>query len=105
MKRFVLLLLLGVAACGEGPDPCEDRTGAWVMATMFVKDRLRSPKSASFPGYRENRVTLLEQCAFLVDGYVDADNALGTSVRSNFLARIVYIRNSNSYRLEDLRME
>lgn len=100
----LLCLAIGLSGCAES-DPCTDDIGAWVMAKSFVEDRLKSPSSAKFPWYSEDRVTRLDECAFLVEGYVDAQNSFGATIRTDFLLRLKYMRGSDSYRLENLQME
>lgn len=110
MKQMISLLIVGaaVAFCALLPasksDYCDDKISAWLMAKEFVKDRLRAPSTADFPSYDEKNVTQLEECTFLVEGYVDAENAFGGTVRSKFVTRIVYNRDAETFRLERINI-
>ena len=61
-----------------------DVHGAWAYMQLFVKERLKSPKTAEFPfgGYRH--VTPLGGYRYKVDSYVDSQNPLGAQTRTKF---------------------
>lgn len=57
----------------------------WSMAQSFVKDNLKSPKSADFPTYGDSQVSITNSGSYYkVTGYVDAENSFGTEVRATF---------------------
>ena len=62
----------------------DDIHGAWAYTQLFVEKRLKSPKSADFPfgGYRH--VTSLGGGRYKVQSYVDAKNAFGVEIRTDF---------------------
>jgi len=61
-----------------------DVHGAWVYAQAFVKERLKSPKSADFPfdGFRS--VVNLGADRYRVPSYVDSTNPFGVELRRKF---------------------
>ena len=67
-----------------------DKYEAWYYAQQFAKMELSTPKSADFPSYHTDgvSVTALGDDKFSVCGYVDAQNAFGAVVRSRFEAKI-----------------
>ena len=91
MKKPLLvagLLVFGLSACSDDQTPAEKRGsdvhGAWAYMQLFVEKHLKSPKSADFPfgGYRH--VTPLGSGRYKVQSYVDAKNAFGVEIRTNF---------------------
>ena len=84
-----------VNSCPE-PDPnawkTEDNSiGAYIMMENFVKDRLRSPDSAKFPGVFDGKldhVRYLGNKKYIINSYVDSQNGFGAMIRSNFSGEI-----------------
>lgn len=65
--------------------PSDDIHGAWVYGQMFVKKRLKSPSTASFPfGGASKHVTPLGGGRYQVDAYVDSQNGFGAMLRTHF---------------------
>lgn len=100
MSRRPLLILLSVPllalilACGGSATP--DKAEAWVMAQNFVKDRLKSPATADF-GSAFSEHQSYEKCVektgkntFTAKGWVDAQNAFGAKVRTDFVCKLRY---------------
>ena len=58
------------------------------MAKSVVSENLKSPNSANFPDI--TRITIVNQNnnEFEVDGYVNAQNGLGTNLRTNFKVKL-----------------
>jgi len=76
-------------------DPEDKREEALVMAQQFIKDRLKSPSTASFGSFfkgefqsAEKCVTPIENQEYIVRGWVDSQNSFGGTVRTNFMIRI-----------------
>jgi len=74
-----------------------DEIDAWVMAQSFVEDRLRSPGTADFGGVFAGDYQDPMECvgktgpnAYRVTGWVDAQNALGATVRADFVCELEY---------------
>jgi hypothetical protein len=64
-------------------------TVAIAMAKEFVKERLKSPSSASFPwSYDEYTVTKDIDGRWRVSGYVDAVNSFNAKIRTSFLVEM-----------------
>ena len=82
---------------------CKDPSFAFVMTQQFVKQRLKAPATAEFPGYHEITVRYLGDCTHLVTAWVDAHNAFGALIRKPYRARIKHTGEYN-YRLIDLNM-
>lgn len=89
----------GNQAAATADDP--DKTEAWVMAERFVRNRLNSPSTASFSDLSgnfpnpEQAVTILEDNQVLIQGFVDAENAFGGTVREQFVCQLEYQGDSN----------
>jgi len=98
----IFLLVLAFASRSPSPDthlprsstpesPSDKNIEAWVMAQQFVKGQLRAPSTASFGSvfgdYQgpDEHVTALGDGRYQVVGWVDAENAFGAKVRSDFL--------------------
>jgi len=65
-------------------------SNAFIIAKDFVKNRLKSPSSADFPfdDYRANVDTSTN--TYVVQSYVDAQNAFGANLRSNWVIKMRY---------------
>lgn len=82
-------------------DPCTDKFGAYFAGQEFVKRKLKSPSSADFPhtGDKDVYITIMDECEFHIRGYVDANNAFGVKVRTNYSMLIEYSRANRSWHL------
>ena len=85
IRVISLLLLLSLtitlfAACGAN----DRKRDAWVCAVAVVKNRLKSPSTADFCSYPEATITDLGNNRYKIQGYVDAQNSFGATVRSKF---------------------
>lgn len=85
VRIISLLLLLSVTAalfvgCGSN----DRKRDAWVCAIDVVENRLKSPSSADFCSYPEATITDLGNNRYKIQGYVDAQNSFGATVRSKF---------------------
>lgn len=56
---------------------------AFVMSQNFVKRELRAPATAQFP-YQASAASEIGECQFRIASYVDAQNAFGALIRSNY---------------------
>jgi len=71
-----------------------DKVSAYTMAQQFVKDRLKSPRSAKFPwSSDEYRVAHTGRGKYQVVSYVDAQNAFGAMIRSTYVVEMQYLGN------------
>jgi hypothetical protein len=86
--------LASVAAQQSSPQPTSQCLGtndaALVMAEDFVKDRLKAPATARFPGWTEDQpvVTGYGNCKYEVNGWVDSQNGFGALLRSNWRVQL-----------------
>lgn len=72
----------------------------WYVATQFVEDKLKSPKSAEFPRYNDSSVEIKSAGnSYKVTGYVDADNSFGAKVRVPFI--VVMEKSGDNYKLKE----
>ncbi len=72
----------------------------WVAAMSAVKDDLKNPGTANFPAYSRTYVSDLGGGRHRVRAFVDAQNAMGASVRTEFLCTV---RNeADGWRVESL---
>lgn len=93
----------------EKPAPPDepDKIAAWTMTQQFVKERLKAPGTASFGSvfgdYQDpdKCVTDLGGWRFAVVGWVDAENAFGAKLRSNFKVTLRYTGN-DKWQLEKI---
>lgn len=99
----VLVAAVILTACGGGDDVSE--FDAYVACRVLVKRELVAPSTADFPP--TSKVSIDQDGDnFIVAGYVDAENALGAKVRTNFVCDITYeggdVDRLSSWRLENL---
>ena len=69
----------------------DNSTMAYLMMEDFVKQRLKAPKSADFPGIfdgRADHVKYLGNQKYRIISYVDAQNSFGATIRNNFVGEI-----------------
>lgn len=69
--------------CGGGPGM------AFVMSQNFVRERLQAPSTAQFP--HTSNTTEIGPCEYRVAAYVDAQNAFGAMLRSDYTATMKYV--------------
>lgn len=72
----------------------------WAMSQSFVKEQLKSPKSADFPTYRDDNIHITNSGDYYkVSGYVDAENSFGAKLRNTFL--LVLEKSGSKYILKE----
>lgn len=104
----LLLLTAGLTAC-SGSSTTPSHTDAEVMCEKFVKNRLKSPGTADFPGvtdddYAKTKVlSNAKPWKYKVTGVVDSQNGYGATVRSNYVCT-VSTKNRTSWHLDDMDM-
>ena len=104
---FVLVIII-LAVSHFTADPTKSRRksepdihGAWAYTQLFVKDKLKSPKSADFPFGGSSGVTPLGKNRYRVVSYVDSQNSFGATIRTNFTCIIK--KKNDSWELEQLQ--
>ena len=107
---FSLVLVVFVVCSGvfsgsnSGPKPANDGIqDAWLQTKRLVRNRLKSPSTASF-GWQNSGDNVIEAIKgrIVVRGWVDSQNSFGATVRTDFTA--VYLRTKNGLELNDFRM-
>lgn len=78
---------------------------AYSYAEDFVKQRLKSPSTAEFPGLFEkaDHITELGNDEYLINSWVDSQNGFGAMIRSKFSCKIIF--KDNKVRVEGLVIE
>ena len=68
-----------------------------VMIEKFVKERLRSPSTAKFPGAleRSDHVQYLENQKYKINSWVDSQNAFSATIRTHFSGEIMQVDKDN----------
>jgi hypothetical protein len=103
-----LLLAPLLTACSSG-DGAPLSESAAVMCEDFVKERLKSPGSADFPGVTSPdyaKTTTLHNTKpwkYKVTGVVDSQNSFGAKVRSNYVCT-VSTKDDKSWHLDDMQI-
>lgn len=60
-------------------------TEAWLMAQELVKKHLNHPKTATFPYYKNDNLSIKKSGNYYeIVGYVDAENSFGVEIRTAF---------------------
>lgn len=92
-KLTIISPILFIFGCKEVP-PCEDKVGAFVISQTFIKQKLKSPRTAIFPSITENSVEIENvgmkngRCQIMVKMPVDAQNSFGALVRETFYVTV-----------------
>jgi len=84
----------------EGSDKAE----AWTEAEEFVKKRLVAPGSAEFSGLSETSLIETSPGHWVVNGWVDAQNAFGAKLRRRYKCKLRYI-GARQWEAEEVSIE
>ena len=89
---FVLFLILLFTAdsstpTGESVDEASRKMDVAMGCEQAIEERLRSPRSARFPRNMSEEATLQPDGSYVLRAYVDAQNAFGAEIRTNFVCR------------------
>lgn len=82
----------------------EGRTAAHSASRELVKQKVRSPSTATFPGGDEF-VKWNGSCNFWVVGFVDSQNGFGAIVRTRYETTMTYLPDTNVWQLTDVEFE
>lgn len=87
---FVILAVLG-RPTQRGPE-APSAMGAWLDCQNFVKQNLKAPTTAQFPGANAEGVgtVLQDNGRWGVIGYVDSQNSFGAMIRSDYVCELSY---------------
>lgn len=109
-----VVVVVAIKACSGGGGsrsvssaPKCDATMAHIMASNFVKQRLKAPTTAKFPYTSDPAVSVtpLGDCKFAVVSYVDSQNGFGAMVRSRFSATMTSTPDGQTWRAHYLVIE
>lgn len=109
--RTTLICILSAALFGcssktpeeRAAQTCESTLTAFTMAKAFAEKRLKSPSTAKFSAWSDSTVVYQGNCVHTVQAYVDAQNALGATVRQTFVAKLEYLKTENQWRLHSIK--
>jgi len=106
----------GTGGGGSGSDNSRSSTTDWrqednsimayIMMEDFVKDRLKSPSTAEFPGVWDGRNEHISKAGaqtYKINSYVDAQNSFGASIRTRFTGTIKQI-SKDRWQLQSLTL-
>ena len=107
---WIVLVVLGILALGWLGSVLDEGAGrkmgseaeAFAISKQFVEDRLRSPSTAKFP-WTAKRVDKLAPGHYMVFSHVDAQNAFGATVRSEYVCEVKTVDGTN-WSLLDLQL-
>ena len=70
---------------------------ALVMSEHFVKQKLKAPSSADFPYINDRQVVVVHKGGgrFIVQSYVDAQNAFGAKLRTRYQCELKQLEGQN----------
>lgn len=89
---LVACMLQGCFGSSNNDDEEEDYTSTYIVAAQTqVKKFLTSPSSAEFSWDTDDYTFEVEGKQVTISGYVDADNAFGASMRSNFEVVVTFL--------------
>ncbi|MBE6912864.1 MAG: hypothetical protein E7473_10100 [Ruminococcaceae bacterium] len=88
---LAILVPIIVAVCLLAPSEERDTKSydVLVIAEKEVKSKLKSPSTAEFSAYNETKITN-DGDVWVVEGWVDAQNSFGATLRSEYTVRIVF---------------
>lgn len=68
----------------------QSRNLSYTLMQDFVKDRLKSPRTAKFPNIftKDEHVNYLGNQKYEIDSYVDSENSFGAVIRTHFIGVI-----------------
>lgn len=78
--------LIGLISSGSDYDPSE--SNVWSLAKRGVLDKLKAPSTAEFCD-REDATIRKSGSVWTVEGYVDAQNDFGATIRNKFTVIVV----------------
>ena len=100
MRALVILAsVLVVGGCQKSEAAiCIDESAAYDFATRAISQQLRAPATAMYPSRSDDGVTVvpritqgsLPPCSFIVDCFVDSQNAFGAMIRTDFHLVVEY---------------
>lgn len=109
---FIVFLVLGTGRSGNGKkttDPYAnqyeaDQPGrknssmAYIMMEGFVKDRIKTPATAQFPGVFDGRLDHVKPLGneqYKINSWFDSQNTFGATVRTRFIGTVRQVDDKN----------
>lgn len=86
MRFFTTAILLLLCGCSNSPSISNVSN----MAHQCAARELMSPSTAEFSNYGSEDITQLNDSTWMVEGYVDAENAFGGTIRASFISVVAY---------------
>lgn len=88
----VLIIVIGQFSGNNNGTGDSDPILAYNYAKEFIKDGLKSPSTAEFPGTFEqkNHVTDLGNGQYQINSWVDSQNSFGAIIRSRWSCKIIF---------------
>ena len=104
LVAFALLNLYGCSSSDTDPEDNFNKILAYNYATKFVKQSLKSPSTAEFPGTDEKlrQVKHLGDFRYQINSWVDSQNGFGAMVRSGFECIVKIDKENSTYMNEKL---
>lgn len=106
---FLIMLILFVSCSGNSPvqkiDYCSDEQSAYLNSKNFIINSLKSPSTAELPHYTEVSIINGESCTFRINGYVDAQNSFGATIRSKYNMTVQYNESKDAYILKNITFD
>ena len=113
LALVILIACAVICALGQGgsstrstrtPKPGHNEIDARTMCAEFVKDRLKSPSTAKFD-YRSETAVHHGKGRYTVTGAVDAQNAFGATIRTQYICELHYDSTTDKWYLDDIWIE
>ena len=82
---------------------CKDTGMAFVMSQTFVNRALKAPSSAKYD-YKPTATQQIADCTMRIKAYVDAQNAFGAMIRTEYVIDMQYLPEENKWRGTNLKM-
>lgn len=98
---LIFSLVLSLIGCSSEKSESDFKNEAQYLVQEKVKSNLKSPSSAKFPTWDDSFVKKIGDNEYFVESYVDAKNGFGSTVRSNYSAKVIFL-NNDEYTIEDL---
>jgi len=91
---IIIAVLVSIAPSGSSPMVSKktekvSEAAAWHVCQHYVKQKLLSPATASFPLFYD-RFSKVDETTFWLEGHVDSQNAYGAEVRTSFQIKVQY---------------
>lgn len=100
---IIIILSLLLSMCGSkdaAEKPPHDPISAFYMSQQFTTKQLKAPATAKYPAYSEAQVLDLGDGQYRISAYVDAQNAFGAMIRTQYLCTVKHVEGDTRQLLE-----